>query len=94
MSERDDILREARHVEKDLRAFREARDVLGRRMGAMEEEDPKRLETFEQWAVTQVVMNGFIIAITRCEGLLEDYQKLLDQMEPAPVIELVKEDKS
>ena len=92
MSDRDQLLREARHVEKDLIAFREARDVLGRRMGEMEADDPKRLEEFEQWACTQVVMNAFILAIVRCEGLLEDYQQQLDQIGPAPVLELVKED--
>lgn len=90
MQNRDSILKEAHHVEKDLVAFREARDVLGRRMGEMETDDVKRLEEFERWACTQVVMNGFVLAITRCEGLLEDYQKLLDQLDPPPVVELVR----
>ena len=74
----------------DLAAFKGARDVLGRRMGEMEVDDPRRLEEFEGWACTQVIMNAFILAITRCEGLLEDYQKLLDQLEPPPVVELVR----
>lgn len=90
MQDRDDILREARHVERDLSAFKEARDVLGRRMGEMEAGDPDRLEEFERWACTQVIMNAFVLAITRCEGLLEDYQNLLSQLEPPPVIELVR----
>jgi hypothetical protein len=87
---REDLIEEASNVSRDLTAFRECRDVLGRRMGEMESEDPKRLEDFEQWACTQVVMNGFVLAITRCEGLLEDYQNMLNQMEPAPVLSLVK----
>jgi len=92
VADRGSILMEAHHVARDLSAFKEARDILGRRMGEMEADDPRRLEEFEGWAVTQIVMNGFIVAITRCEGLLEDYQKLLDQLEPAPVLELVREE--
>ena len=60
---RDEILAEMFQVKKDLDAFNNARDVMGRRMGEMELEDPSRLEDFEQWAVTQVVMNGFTLAL-------------------------------
>lgn len=86
--DRTSLTKEAREVQRDLIAFKESRDVLGQRMGAMDE---TRLEEFERWACTQVLMNAFVLAIVRCEGLLEDYQKMIDEL---PGLELVREDEN
>lgn len=88
---RDELVDEIRETRRDLQAFTEVRDAIQRR--ALELEDnPGRRKFFVEWAATQALLNVVILAMTRCEGLLEDYQKNLDQMEtPNNVVRLVRE---
>ena len=89
MQTRTEIVDELREVEQDLRAYRQARDALQRRINEME--GTPRQEIFLQWAVTQVVMNSLIIATVRCEGLIEDYRQVLETMDaPDNVVALVE----
>ena len=71
---------ELREVRKDLRAFVAARDAIQKRI--QELEGSPRQETFVQWAATQAILNTLIMATTRCEGLIEDYSKILEQRDP------------
>jgi hypothetical protein len=88
---RKELIDEIRETRRDLRAFIEARDALQRRVREMDD-DPCRQEFFTGWAATAALLNVIILATTRCEGLLEDYQKNLDQMEtPDNVVRLVRE---
>jgi hypothetical protein len=77
---RDAVIDELREVEKDLFAFRASRDVVQARLREMEGW-PERHAMMSDWPAFIVVDNSLIMAIVRCEGLLEDYQKLLDQEE-------------
>lgn len=81
------IIEELRQVQKDLEAFSEARGVLQRRINDME--GTPRQEMFVSWAMTQVILNSFILAIVRCEGLVQDHKKVLDDMDaPDNVVQL------
>ena len=82
------ILRELEDVQKDLHAFKEARDAIQRRSVELESE-PERQDKFVGWAVTQIVLNGLLLGIVKCEGLLDDYQTALDRGEPATILTLV-----
>ena len=73
---RTEIIAEMREVELDLLAFKKSRDEIQRRINDMEGQ--LRQEKFIRWAATQAILNTMILAITRCEGLLEDYQKILE----------------
>ena len=86
---KEDILRELREVQKDLQAFKEARDVLQRRSVELEDE-PERQDRFVGWAVTQIVLNGLLLGVVKCEGLQDDYQAALERCEPATILTLVK----
>lgn len=87
---RDDILDEISEVEKDLLAFKRARDVLYTRMRELED-NPERLALLADWPATKVIDNGLIIAIVRCEGLLEDYRSELEKLDvPDNVLRLEK----
>ena len=92
---REEIVREMDEVRADLRTFTEARDAFQRRSAELEG-DPGRQDRFVSWAVTQIVLNGLLLGVVKCDGLLEDYQRALDQLELAPVLTLVtnKETKS
>ena len=84
---RDEVIEEARQVEKDLMAFHEARSALQRRINEMD--GTPRQETFVSWAMTQVILNSFILAIVRCEGLIQDHKKVLDSLDvPDNVVQL------
>ena len=84
---RNGVIEEIHQVEKDLTAFCEARDVLRRRINEME--GTPRQETFVSWAMTQVILNSFILAIVRCEGLLQDHHRVLDSLDvPDNVVQL------
>ncbi len=88
MATRDEIITELTEVEKDLKALEESRDVIQRRIAQMGDE---RKETFTNWAVMQILLNGFIIAMVRCEGLIEDYKKVLQDIEAQNVLQLVRD---
>lgn len=77
---REEILIEVSHTERDLTAFRMAMDAFGTRKLELEN-DPYRLRMFMEWPAVQAALNVLIMGITRCEGMLEDYRKLLDQLE-------------
>ena len=87
---RAELIDEIRETRRDLSAFVEARDALQRRILELDG-NPSRQRFFSEWAATQALMNVLIMATTRCEGLLEDYQKNLDQMETPSVVRLVRE---
>ena len=73
---RDEVIKELQEVEKDLLAFKKSRDCLTLRLFEMEGQ-PERLAMMVDWPGYKVVENGLIMAIVRCEGLIEDYQKML-----------------
>ena len=88
--DREDVLKELAEVRKDLMAFKMARSVLYDRLGEMDD-NPARKEMLTDWPGMKVVDNGLIIAIVRCEGLVEDYTKYLEQLEvPDNVLKLEK----
>lgn len=88
-----DIITEVRELEKDLHSFKQARDVVHARLREMEG-NVERHAMMTDWPAFNVVDNGLILAIVRCEGLLEDYRKLLDQEElPDNVLNLKLEKK-
>jgi len=83
----DDIIVEVRELEHDLFAFKQARDVIHSRLREME--GTPRHDVMADWPAFNVIDSGLILAIVRCEGLLEDYRKLLDQEElPDNVLKL------
>lgn len=84
---RDEIICQLRHTEKDLHAFKQAYDAIQRRIVELED-DPSQREFFVSWAATQASLNVLIMAITRCEGLIEDYK---NNLEPSPVLQMVRE---
>lgn len=87
---REDVITEVREVEKDLLAFKQARDSLYRRLRELED-NPARRSLLEDWPVFKVVDNGLIMAIVRCEGLLDDYREALEKMAlPNNVVSLEK----
>jgi len=87
---RDEVLTEIDHLEKDLLAFKMARDdihVRVRELGS----SPERQEMFTDWPVFRVIDNGLIMGIVRCEGLIEDYRELLDTMDIPNVVKLERD---
>jgi len=85
---RDEILEELEQAEGDLAAFRKAMDGITDRKAELEVR-PDRQKMFLEWPATQAIINVLIMAITRCEGLLEDYHKLLDELDvPDNVVKL------
>lgn len=85
---RDAIIDEMHAIQRDLVAFQQARTVLQVRLLELEA-TPERQAQMADWPVFKIVDNGLIVAVVRCEGLLEDYQKLLDQEEvPNNVVKL------
>jgi hypothetical protein len=90
---RDDVIKEMQEVSKDLQAFKQSRDIIQNRLNELEHSDPKRHEILATWPATVAIWNVFILAIVRCEGLLEDYKKYLDNLEvPDNVVTLVRRD--
>lgn len=77
--DRESIIAEIRQIERDLAAFKQSHAVMHRR--ALEMEGTERYHTFRSWPVYNIVDNGLILGIVRCEGLLEDYHRLLADME-------------
>jgi len=89
---REEIIGEIGHTERDLATFKKAMDSFMERRLELES-DPERRALFLQWPAVQAAMSVLIMGITRCEGLLEDYRRLLDQMElPDNVRRLEKKD--
>lgn len=86
---REEIVSELQATRRDLVAFKESRDALQRRINEME--GSPRQETFVGWAATQVIMNGLVLATVRCEGLIEDYRKVLEELDaPDNIVQLVE----
>ena len=86
---REELIAEIRFLEGDLRAFKQAHDNIQHRFGELS--GTPRLDEFREWPATQVVWNGLAMAMGRCEGLIEDYQKLLDTLDvPENVVNLVR----
>lgn len=76
---RDDVITEIRQIEADLAAFKEAHACMHRR--ATEMEGTERYHMFRDWPVYAIVDNGLVLGIVRCEGLLEDYRRILADMD-------------
>lgn len=88
--ERDDVIQELAEVRKDLLAFKRCRDDLYTRLRELDQ-NPKRRDMLNDWPVMKIVDNGLIMAIVRCEGLIEDYTKWLEQLDvPDNVLRLEK----
>jgi hypothetical protein len=86
---RDELIIEIRETNKDLAALRRSRDQIHARL--REQEGTPRYEETVRWPLIQVLINTYIAAIVRCEGLIEDYKKLLQEMEaPNNVVQLEK----
>jgi len=86
---RDEVIAELREVELDLRTFLESKDAIQRRINTLE--GTSRQHDFVNWAATQAILNVLIMTITRCEGLMEDYRRILEGMDtPDNVIQLEK----
>lgn len=89
MSRREYLEEQIREVGRDLYAFSEARDTLQRRL--LELDGTPRYDFLHEWAGFQAVMNTLIMAITRCEGLVEDLKMNLEKLPPdAPQLKLVR----
>jgi hypothetical protein len=86
---REEILTEMRFIEGDLTTFRKAMSAMSGRKLELEQ-DPPRLQSFMEWPGTQALLNVLIMVISRCEGLLEDYRKLLDEAEMPNNVILLK----
>jgi hypothetical protein len=83
----EEILSELYEVKKDMDAFIASRDTLHRRIHEMD--GTPRQDVFVSWAMTQVILNSFILAVVRCEGLVHDLQQALDALEvPNNVVQL------
>jgi precorrin-4 methylase len=88
---REDLVEEISRVLKDLATFKRSRDVIQARI--QELEGSPHQEKFMKWAATQAIMNVLIMAIVRCEGLVEDYRTALEKMDaPNNVVQLVRGD--
>ena len=81
MATKSEILDELEEVEMDLSAFKSARDVIQARLRELEESNPSRYEILASWPATVAIWNVLILAIVRCEGLLDDYHKALEAIE-------------
>jgi hypothetical protein len=80
------VICERQEVERDLAAFREAKSII---LSRCDEMPPERRDVFSSWAASQVVVHGLVLAIARCEGLIEDYSKYLRDLDvPDNVVEL------
>ena len=87
---RDEIIAEVENLWKDLLAFKQSRDCLHQRLRELEDH-PKRQGMLEDWPAFKVIDNGLIMAIVRCEGLIEDYRRALEEMDvPDNVVTLEK----
>jgi len=87
---REEIIEEIHNTERDLLTFKSAMDVFTRRKLELDSE-PERQRMFMEWPAVQATLNVLIMGITRCEGLLEDYRKILEGMDaPDNVVRLEK----
>jgi len=86
---RNGLITELGEVEKDLEALEASQDVMQHRIARMGAE---RRESFLNWAVMQILLNGFIVARVRCEGLIEDYKKTLQDIEAPNVLQLARDE--
>lgn len=85
--DRNELIDEVREVERDLAVFKAAKDLIEKRAREMVD-NPERQKMFWAWPATQAALNVHIMAIVRCEGLLEDYRKLLEAERPASVVDI------
>ena len=74
-----EIREEIRETTQDLKSFESARQAIQARISELD--GMARQASFVEWAATQVILNGLIMAIVRCEGLIEDYQRMLESKE-------------
>lgn len=89
---RDELIAEIRETTKDLATLRKSRDLVHARL--QEQEGTPRYEESLRWPLMQVLINTYIAAIVRCEGLIEDYTRLLRDMEAPDNIVHLEEVKS
>ena len=85
--DRDELIIEMRETYKDLTALKRSRDLIHARL--REQEGSSRYEEAIRWPLMQILINTYIAAIVRCEGLIADYKTLLLKMEePNNVVQL------
>lgn len=86
---RDEIIIEIRETTKDLDTLKKSRALIHNRL--LEQEGTPRYDESLRWPLMQVLINAYIAAIVRCEGLIDDYTRLLQEMEvPDNVVKLEK----
>lgn len=84
---RDELIIEIRETRKDLATLKRSRDLVHARL--REQEGTPRYEETIRWPLMQILVNTYIAAIVRCEGLIEDYTRLLQEMDaPDNVVQL------
>jgi len=84
---RDELIKELRETRRDLDILKKSRDLIHTRL--REQEGTPRYEDAVRWPLMQVLINTYIAAIVRCEGLIEDYTRLLQEMDaPDNVVQL------
>jgi len=85
---REEVIQEIHFTERDLLTFKSAMDTFARRKLELDS-DPDRQRAFMEWPAVQATLNVLIMGITRCEGMLEDYRKILEGMDaPDNVVRL------
>ena len=89
---RDELITEIRETNRDLAALKRSRDSLHIRL--REQEGTPRYEESFRWPLMQVLINTYIAAIVRCEGLIEDYTRLLHELEAPDNVVLLEKVKS
>lgn len=80
MVTREEIISEISELEQDLVAIKKSKDAIQERIVSLEGTD--RHGDFMSWPAVVAITAVQVMAIVRCEGLLEDYRLLLEQMEP------------
>ena len=86
-AKRAEAIDELRETQEDRKAFAKALDAVSARLRDLED-NPARYEMLRQWPATQVVLNGLVLCVTKCEGIIEEYRELLDQDTPDNVVSM------
>ena len=76
---REELISEINELEQDLLALKKSRDAIQQRVINLE--GTTRYKEFVSWPAIVALTAVQVMAIVRCEGLIEDYRHLLDQME-------------
>lgn len=83
---------EKEELEKDLKAFYSAYNILRDRVIESEDSAPWRYPSLRQWSGTCAVMGALELAIHAVERTIEEYEKLV--LEQKPKLEVLDGGKS